>query len=751
MTFARAATRLSAVALLALSPLDAQPPVNAAKPRDAGAAEALYSLHCAACHGATLSGGPFGPALTGRAFAAKWGGRPAADLLSFITTAMPPGGVGTLPPGDYAQIAALLRARNSQGQGTVKTVSHPAAVGHVGPNPLDPSLYRDSAYQAAIRQRRAVLDRLTPVTEQMLAATPTSDWLSWRGSIGATGYSGLRMIDRASVGRLSVAWSWSLPQGVNEVAPLVHDGVLFLVSANEVQALDAANGDLLWRYRRSVEPQYRAPMTSMQKNIAIAGDALFVATSDRHLVALRLKTGELLWDTPVVPPDVPGVYLSAGPVVARGRVIQGVSGGVQCKGGCYIVGLDMRTGRQVWRFDTVARPGQPGGDSWNGTAVEDRRGGAVWVPGSFDPETGLVFFGVAGTYNAGSLLVPKPGRPLGDNRGLYTGATVALDAATGTLAWYHQHLVRDVWDLDEAFERTLLDIPVAGRPRKALMTVGKLGIVDVLDRRTGAYLFSRDLGYQNLVTAIDPRTGERRIDPARQPAAGKTSLICPSPEGVRNWMATAYAPASRTLYVPVTLACMDYGWHPAEATGAGEGGVKLFNANADAGSVDFGWTTRPRPGSDGRYGRLDAIDLTTRKLRWSRAFRAPASSAALATAGGVIFAGFRDRYFRAYSAEDGQELWRTRLSAVPNASPISFAAGGRQYVAVVAGGGAPNDFVTSALTPELSDAGPGTTLWVFGLPPEATTPPSRWPVAAGVIAVLIAAGFAGVLAIRRSA
>jgi alcohol dehydrogenase (cytochrome c) len=337
----------------------------------------------------------------------------------------------------------------------------------------------------------------------------------------------------------------------------------------------------------------------------------------------------------------------------------------------------------------------------------------VWSIGSYDPELNLLYFGTGNTYDVGTLLIPRTGKDLSNNDALYTDSTVALNADTGKLVWYYQHMNRDVWDLDWVFERSLVTLPLNGKPTKLVVTGGKSAIFDALSAVDGTYQFSKDLGVQNLVASIEPRSGRKIIKPELEPQAGRTDLICPVASGARNWPTTAIDPSSGYLYVPLaTNYCMDYSW---AARDKGE---------VAAGGDDLRLRGRPRPGNDGQFGRIDAIDLKTRQIVWSHPQRAPVASSLLVSAGGLLFSGARDRQFRAFDAANGKVLWQMRLNASPSSSPASYSVDGTQYVVVVAGGGGAFDSGTRSLTPEIIDPPAGTTLWVFRITPSAT-PPDR--------------------------
>ena len=470
---------------------------------------------------------------------------------------------------------------------------------------------------------------------------------------------------------------------------MVHDGVMFVHGfGDNIQALDAATGDLLWQYSRDL-PNGLNP--SVKRNIAIYGNKVYLGTSDVHVVALDVKTGKVAWDQALT--SGKGFQLTGGPLVAKHKVMIGTGGRVA--GGNYIVALDAETGKEAWRFKTIAQPGEPGGDTWNDHPLADRNGASVWVAGSYDAQLNLTFWGVAQTYDTGVLAHPKPGV---NNDGLYTDCTPALNPDTGKLVWYYQHLPNDQWDLDWVFERQIVRMPVNGTVRPLLMTAGKMAIYDVLDAETGKWIYSKDLGLQNIVTSIDQKTGKKNIDPNSLPGDGKDRVICPHAGGAKSWIPGSYNPDTKILYVPLVESCMDL--NPVRDGGRGSlsAGVR--------------WSLRPRPDSDGKYGRVQAINMLTREVVWTSRHRAPESSGALDVAGGVVFSGSIDRYFRAYDDQTGKMLWETRLNDVPSNAPISYSVNGRQYIAI---GGA-QAITFPPLVPEIQNTNRAATIWVFQAP-----------------------------------
>ena len=659
-----------------------------------------YDQACASCHGVNLDDGEFAPPLKGGDFRLRWGGKSVEALFDQLTRTMPPGSPGSLGDAAYTQVLAYLIQENGviatdrplpSDSAALRTMMLPSAAGGPGGGltigvAIPPSPSRSNP-----------LDRLTPVTDAMLSDPSDGEWLTWRRAFNAQGFSPLTQITRANARDLRLAWSWSLPNGANEVTPLVHDGVMFVHAfGDKVQALDAATGDLLWQYSRRLA---RGQNPTVKRGIALYGGRLYVPTSDTHIVALNARTGEVVWDQAVADPKA-GYGMTGGPLVANGKVMIGTTG--RAPGGNFIVALDAETGAETWRFSTIARPGESGGHTWNGLPLERRNGASVWVPASYDRTLNLAFFGPAQTYDTGPLRNPADEGDV-TNDGLYTDSTLAINVDTGRLVWFFQHQPNDQWDLDWAFERHVIPLRVNGAEKTLVVTGGKQAIFDAMDAATGAYAFSMDLGVQNVVTAIDPKTGAKTIDPTLVPGDGQTKFVCPHAGGAKSWLPSSYNPRTKMLYVPLVESCMDL--TPVEKGGRGSL------------STGVRWSLRPRPNSDGKYGRIQAINLETHQSVWIERQRAPQTTGTLATAGGVVFAGALDRVFAAYDDTTGKELWRARLGDVPSNAPISYLANGKQYVAVIVGNGGAQAITFPALVPEIRnppDRGAG--LFVFELP-----------------------------------
>jgi alcohol dehydrogenase (cytochrome c) len=459
---------------------------------------------------------------------------------------MPPDEAGTMSPQETtAVLAYILRANDIPSSGAPLTMASSSSVvpgmataaaggggvppvpGRVGTARSPESVMRPPEVLGTLAETPTSVTEIfrpvssyTPVSDAELASPPVGDWLHWRGTPGSFGHSPLTQINRENVDRLQLAWVWALPDDSRyRTAPVERDGILFLTTAGGmVQALDARDGTLLWEYRRKgVRSGERV------QSVALWEDLVIGTTPDAAVVALEARTGRVRWETQVADPEL-GYSNTAGPIIADGKVISGIAGCTRLvESSCFITALDARTGQELWRTYTIARPGEPGGDTWGGLPFELRGGGDVWNGGSWDPELGLVFWGVA---QAKPWMAWSRGLTVADSA-LYTSSTLALEVETGRIRWHRQHVPGESFDMDEAYEQVLAD--VEGRP--VVMSIGKHGVLWMLDRRTGEFLGHHETVYQNILS-IDPETGNVVYrDDIRNAKVGDWISVCPSTAG----------------------------------------------------------------------------------------------------------------------------------------------------------------------------------------------------------------------------
>jgi alcohol dehydrogenase (cytochrome c) len=550
------------------------------------------------------------------------------------------------------------------------------------------------------------------------AAGDRENWLTYSRDYSNQRFSPLAQVNAASVKQLVPRWIFqSGVAGGLQATPIVADGVMYLsLPFNNVVALDAATGKELWRYqhKRRTDNMCCGPAN---RGVAVAYGKVFMGTVDARLVALDAKSGKLAWDTPLVEDvsnasertdqlaaDDPlrksrvtgatGVGANMAPVVYRGKVIIGITGvgfglhldserpgaplgavigiaGQSQRAGFYAA-FDAGSGQRVWQFDSTPESGWEGqfrthtpdgaplerdierekasfaqyADAWK------RGGGSAWTTPAIDPQTGTIFLGIGNP----SPQMDDLTRP-GDN--LYTVSLVALDIETGKLRWYYQQVPHDMWGYDVASPPVLFDADIDGNKVPALGQASKTGWFYVLDRRNGALLYKSD--------AFVPHDNIFK----RPTAAGIE--IAPGAAGGSSWSPVSFDARTGLAYVA--------GLHmPTRYT------VREIAATADKPAVRY---TALEPVDGPRWGTLSAIDTRARgKIRWQVKTSDPLVGGVLATAGDVVFTGEGGGNFSAFDAKSGKRLWQFNCGAGVNAPPVTYAVGGKQYIAVAAGGNA---------------------------------------------------------------
>lgn len=683
----------------------------------------VYGDRCAECHHMRLKGSGHGPELAGPNFMAKWGNRSVAELEQATGRTMPPNAPGTLSESSIlALVAYMLEANGAASEGAPLARESPVLIGKAvagdswtgghasasgsagGPAGFESWEAAGTIEEAARKASGFVsqsIDGLQPVTDAMLADPAAEDWLSWRRTLDGHGYSPLAQVNRENVKDLTLAWALTMGEGSNQTTPLIHDGVMFLaVPGNIVQAVRADTGDLIWEYAYPYPPDSKT-LGGPTRNLAIYGHRIFMATYDAALIALDARNGKLLWRK-VKADYTEGYTHTSGPIIAGGVVVSGINGCERFKqGGCFVTGHDPVSGAELWRTSTIALPGDPNDASWAGLPPHLRAGGDTWIPGSYDPNLDLFYIG---TSQAKPWVAASRGMSVRD-AALYTNATLALRPSTGEIAWYYQHVPGETLDMEVGFERVLVDMD----GQRWLVTIGKDGILWKLNRQNGEFVDFVETTAQNIFEPLDRSTGRLRYRKDIIDAGiGDPISACPGIYGGHNWQATAYSPELGALIIPLHQLCVEMIGREvqmAEGYGGYGGESRVF----------------PMPGSDGKLGRLTAWDLRAMRPLWSHEQRAMFLTAALTTAGGLVFIGDLDRWFKAFDTRDGSLLWQARLGAALHGFPVSYSVDGEQYIAVPTGMGV-FKLLTAKQSPEIYQPNGGNALWVFKLPRSSAGP-----------------------------
>jgi alcohol dehydrogenase (cytochrome c) len=629
---------------------------SVAQAQNAEPGRQVFASRCATCHGTEGGGGELGPSILGRVPL-----RNDAELEAVVREGLPGAGMPAFPnlskaeAGDLVAFLRTLKPRAGTGpQRTTVTRDDGRAIAGVILNRSEGEMQLLGDDRALHLLRETTGGRYREVTSQ-------TGWATYNGQPTGNRYSALTQITPANAGRMAPRWVFTLPNAAQlQVTPLVVDGVMYVTAANDLYALDAGSGRQIWNYRR---PRTRGlggvAARGVNRGVAVSGDRLFMTTDHAHLIAINRATGALLWETPMA--DWRQNYNGTGaPMVVDNLVISGIAGGDEGVRG-FLAAYDQSTGKEVWRFWAVPARGEPGSDTWQGSAI-DHPGAATWMTGSYDAELGTLYWAIG---NPGPDMIGDD--RLGDN--LYSDSVVALDVKTGRRKWHFQFTPHDVHDYDAQQPIVLVDAPWKGTPRKLLLQANRNGYFYVLDRVTGEYLSGTQ--YVKSITwssGLSPQ-GRPVVVPNMEPTR-EGRRVCPSLEGASNWYSAAFSPRTGLFYVQTNDKCgiftrVDQPW--------------------ESGKSFMGGTFAAAPEPAQRV--LRAIDIQTGKMAWELPQFGAVDSwgGVLATAGDVVFFCDDSGAFAAADAKTGKRLWSFQTSQVWKSSPMTYVFDNRQLVAVASG------------------------------------------------------------------
>jgi alcohol dehydrogenase (cytochrome c) len=621
-----------------------------------GPGQQVFVSRCASCHGSDGNGGELGPSIVDRVPA-----RTDQDLAALFKQGLPAAGMPAFPNLTAAESADLIRylrtLRRREGSGPVRsklTLADGSA--------LEGLVLNQSALDLQLLGDDRKIHLLRKSGERYRAVTSQADWPSYNGQTTGSRYSTLAQITTGNVSRMVPKWIFSVANSSHlQVTPVVVNGVMYVTSANECYAIDAGVGREIWHYRR---PRTKGLVGNaaggINRGAAVAGDRVFMVTDHAHVIALNRFTGALLWETEMA--DWRQNYNATGaPLVVGNLVVTGTSGGDEGVRG-FVAAYDQATGKEVWRFWTVPRPGEPKSETWQGKGIE-HPGATTWLTGTYDPQLDMVYWPTGN---------PSPDL-IGDDRGgdnLYSDSVVALDAKTGTLKWHFQFTPHDVWDYDAQETPALIDATWQGRPRKLLVQANRNGFLYVLDRTDGTFLMGKQ--YAKTVTWASGLTPQGRpmTVPNMEPTL-EGKRVCPSLEGSSNWYSTSFNPATGLYYVQTNDKCGVFTKTPMEW---------------EAGKGFMGGSFKQAPDEPAQRV-LRAIDIQTGRIVWELPQSGAVDSwgGVLSTAGGIVIFGEDSGSLMAADATSGKPLWSFQTSQLWKASPMTYSFDNQQYVAVASG------------------------------------------------------------------
>ncbi|HEX3485234.1 MAG TPA: PQQ-binding-like beta-propeller repeat protein, partial [Micropepsaceae bacterium] len=503
-------------------------------------------------------------------------------------------------------------------------------------------------------------------------------------------YTPLSQINKSNVKRLVPIWNSSLMNDEGELAqPTVYNGVMYVINGKWSFAIDVDTGKQIWR--TPVKLESGVTRVAINRGAAtIYNGKLFRVTIDDHILALDMKTGKEVWNQKFA--DIhEGFYATGGPIVADGVLISGVAGGESTTRG-FLDGWDPDTGKKLWRTYTIPAPGEPGSETWPKGEAYLQGGGPTWRSGSYDPELGLVYWGVGNAE-------PYDPRPREGLDSLYTNSVLAIRPKTGEMVCYYQYTPNDVYDVDATDEQVLADIRVNGQMRKVMIQTNKNGFLYVLDRTNCKLIAANPYTKVNWATHIDMQTGRPVLtDVYKRFAAGEEVEIYPS-RGT-NAVPAAFDPTTGLLYANP--------WNvPRLQKLAAPRPIKIGDQSTGVNARQ----PEQKPGE--AMGYFVALDPLTGKRKWEVPLMdLPSSAGLLATGGGLLFTGKLTGEFLALDKDTGQTLWQFQTGSSVNSTAITYTHKGRQYVTIASGlGGVLATRYASSKMPT------GGSVWTFALMP----------------------------------
>ena len=489
----------------------------------------------------------------------------------------------------------------------------------------------------------------------------TENWVSYNGDYTGRRFSGMTQITPANVSHMAAQWIFHAREaGPLEATPLVVDGMMFVSSANNVYALEAKTGKELWHHTRAITQGLVDDAAGHHnRGVAILGTRIYMETDNAHLLCLDARSGNLLWDH-VYATGNKNYGATSAPLIVKDKVLVGTSGGDDGVRG-FLAAFDAKTGKEMWRFWTIPGPGEKGNESWPGDMYM-HGGGAMWMPGTYDPDLNTLYWGTGN---------PSPDydgsvRP-GDD--LYTSCLLALDPDTGKLKWYFQYSPHDLYDYDAVQTPVLVDANFRGIPRKLVVTANRNGFLYILDRTNGKFLFAKQF--------ISTQTWAKGIDEKGRPISTgvipdeQGVRVCPASGGATNWYSPSYNPATNMFY-----------FRSLEACGIFRSKTEPF----EEGRTYYSTGTR-RPLDENSRGYINAFNLNKLDFAWRNLQIGTNQgwSGVMSTATGLVAFGDDAQNFVVLDGRTGKLLWHFNVGQMVHASPMSYAVAGKQYFAIAAG------------------------------------------------------------------